>query len=185
MTTFLVLLGIGLLVLSYPALRAAVEVSLRYRGTRVITCPETRQPAAVEVDSRLAARTASLSRPFLRLTQCSRWPERQDCGQDCLRQIEEAPEDCLARTMLINWYEGTACVLCRKAIEPIHWADHKPALMTPRRKTLEWNEVPPEKLPATLATHLPVCWNCHIAESFRARFPDLVLDDPRPFRRAS
>jgi len=184
MSTFLLLLGIGLLVLFYPALRAAVGMCLRFRGTRVIACPETRQPAAVEVDSRLAARTASLSRPFLRLRQCSRWPERQDCGQQCLRQIEAAPADCLVRTMLTKWYEGTSCAFCGKAIGPIHWVDHKPALLTPGRKTVEWRDVRPEDLPKTLDTHWPVCWNCHIAESFRARFPHLVVDDPRPARRA-
>lgn len=184
MSTFLLLLGIGLLVLFYPALRAAVRTYRKFRGTRVITCPETRQPAAVEVDSRLAARTASLSRPFLQLTQCSRWPERQDCGQQCLRQIEAAPADCLVRTMLIKWYEGASCAFCGKAIGPIHWVDHKPALLTPGRKTLEWEEVPPEELPNALGAYLPVCWDCHIAESFRAQFPDLVLDDPRPAHRA-
>lgn len=184
MSTFLLLLLIGLLVMVYPALRAAVRTYFRFRGKRVITCPETGRPAAVEVDSRLAARTASLSRPFLELAQCSRWPERQDCGQWCLAQVASAPEDCLARAMLIKWYEGAPCAFCGKSISPIHWADHKPALLTPGRKTLEWEEVPPEELPEALGACLPVCWDCHIAESFRAQFPDLVLDDPRPARRA-
>lgn len=184
MSTFLLLLLIGLLVMVYPALRAAARTYFRFRGTRVITCPQTGRPAAVEVDSRLAARTASLSRPFLQLEQCSRWPERQDCGQWCLPQIESAPEDCLVRAMLIKWYEGAPCAFCGRAISPIHWADHKPALLTPARITVGWDVVAPEDLPEALETHLPVCWDCHIAESFRVRFPDLVLDDPRPARRA-
>jgi hypothetical protein len=29
-----------------------------------------------------------LSQPHLRLSECSRWPERQGCGQECLSQIE-------------------------------------------------------------------------------------------------
>jgi len=185
MKTLFLLAAIGLLVALYPALRAVIGTYFKFRGTRVIACPETKEPAAVEVDTWHAALTAPLGEPGLRLRDCSRWPERQDCGQQCLRQIETAPADCLVRTMLIKWYEGTSCAFCGKAIGPIHWVDHKPALLTPGRKTVEWDDVPPEKLPGALATHLAVCWNCHIAESFRARFPHLVVDDPRPARRVS
>src|SRR6266576_3849706 len=43
---------------------------------------------------------------------------------------------------------------------------------------LEWNEIPLEHLQQTLSTHWPVCWNCHIAETFRRRHPELVTDRP-------
>ena len=35
-----------------------------------------------------------------------------------------------------------------------------------------------EQLPEIFATHQPVCWNCHIAESFRRLHPELVTDRP-------
>src|SRR6266508_5356565 len=78
---------------------------VRYRGKRVITCPETRKPAAVEVDAGHAALTAATHHRDLRLKSCSRWPERQDCGQECLLQVELAPEDCLLRNILTSWYD--------------------------------------------------------------------------------
>ncbi len=58
--------------------------------------------------------------------------------------------------------------------------------MGPDRRTLEWEEIAAESLPALLETHHRICWSCHVALSFRARFPDLVLDDPlRPAARPS
>jgi len=45
-------------------------------------------------------------------------------------------------------------------------------------RTFEWHEVRPEKVPESLATHQPVCWNCHIAETFRRQFPQLIVERP-------
>ena len=53
----------------------------KYRGRRVITCPENQRPAGVVVDARHAAATALGKAPELRLSSCSRWPERAGCGQ--------------------------------------------------------------------------------------------------------
>ncbi len=73
---------------------------LKYRGKRVITCPETRKAAAVEMDAGHAALTAGLRYPELRLKTCTRWPEREGCGQACLLQIRLSPEDCLIGNIL-------------------------------------------------------------------------------------
>ncbi len=57
---------------------------LRYRDTRVVVCPENREMVAVEVDAAHAAWSASQGRPDLRLEDCTRWPEKAGCGQECL-----------------------------------------------------------------------------------------------------
>jgi hypothetical protein len=151
----------------------------KLRGKRLVTCPETKQPAAVDVDAAHAAREAIFGSPHLRLSECSRWPERRGCGQECLRQIESAPQDCLVRKIVREWYTGKTCAYCGKPITEVHeWANHHPALMTPGRATIGWDDVPPENLPALFASHLPVCWSCHIAETFRRQHPDLVTDRP-------
>jgi hypothetical protein len=149
---------------------------LKYRGERVITCPETRKPAAVEVDATHAALTAAFGHPDLHLKACSRWPERQDCGQECLLQIEIGPEDCLVRNILTSWYAGKQCVSCGSQFGEIHWLDHKPALLSPDGKTVEWREVAPEKVPEVLETHFPVCWDCHITETFCREYPEKIVD---------
>jgi hypothetical protein len=70
-----------------------MRVYFRYRGTRMVTCPETHKPAVVEVAARSMGMQAILGEPCLRLSECSRWPMCRDCGQDCLRQIEARPEE--------------------------------------------------------------------------------------------
>ncbi len=70
-----------------------IGVYFRYRGTRLVTCPETRETEVVEVAARSMGLQAILDVPCLRLSECSRWPMRKDCGQDCLRQIEVRPSE--------------------------------------------------------------------------------------------
>jgi len=98
------------------------------------------------------------------------------CGQGCLSQIQEAPKACLVTNIVNRWYEGMKCVYCHKPFGEIHWHDHPPGLVDEQGKTVQWNEIPLENLQQTLNTHWPVCWNCHIAESFRRQHPELVTD---------
>lgn len=171
----IIIVALGVL---YLVMRLAIGAYLSYRGKRLVTCPETNQPAVVEVNAIQAARTAMIGKPHLELDTCSRWPEREHCGQECLQQIEAAPEACLIQTILTNWYKGKSCVLCGHAFEKIHWAEHKPALRDQEGRTYGWQDIHLEQLPQVLQTHAPVCWNCHIAESFRRQYPDLVVDRP-------
>jgi hypothetical protein len=157
-------------------LTRAVRTYLKFRGKRIVTCPETHQPAGVRVAAGKAALEAMAGSPHLSLSQCTRWPERKGCGQECLAQIKDAPEACLVSTIVNHWYVGKSCVYCQKPFGEIHWHDHPPALLDEQRNTIQWNEVPIENLQQTLATHLPVCWSCHIAETFRRQHPELVTN---------
>ena len=154
----------------------------RFRGVRLVSCPETAESAAVEVNARHAALTRGIGHVYLQLKSCSRWPERQGCGQECLRQIEAAPEDCLVRAILTRSYQGKSCVYCRKPLEEMDWLEHRPALMRPDAVTFEWKDISPETIPEVLLTYAPVCWNCHVGATFRRRYPHLVID--RPWKRA-
>ena len=58
------------------------------RGQRPVTCPETKQPAAVEIDPMGAAFNALLGVPETSLRSCTRWPKRAACDQACLAQIQ-------------------------------------------------------------------------------------------------
>jgi len=77
-----------------------------------------------------------------------------------------------------QWFRGRSCAYCHKPIEQIHWHDHRPALLDPEGKTVQWTDIPPEKLPEVFETHSPVCWGCHIAETFRREHPDDFVDRP-------
>lgn len=167
--------AVGLL---YVVLPVAIDAYRRYRGTRLVTCPETKQPAAVEVSAGRAALAAALGERELHLQACSRWPEREDCGQECLQQIEATPEDCLVRTILTKWFQGQTCVLCGQPFDSVESWGHKTGFRTADGTTLAWGDLPAERLPEFLATCKPICWNCHMAESFRRRNPELVTDRP-------
>ena len=160
----------------YFVVPLVVGTYIRYRGKRLITCPETRKPAAVNVDAGHAALTAAVGHSDLRLKSCTRWPEREDCGQECLSQIEISPEGCLLRNILTDWYRGRNCVSCGREFGELHLLDHKPALLSPEGKTVEWSDVPPQDVPAVLATHFPVCWDCHVTETFCREHPDMIVD---------
>ena len=108
------------------------ELWFRYRGARAIVCPENCEPAGVSVDAGHAALTAFAGRPDLRLSSCSRWPERAGCGQQCLSQIEASPDGCLVRKMLARWYEGKSCASCGRPFGEIEWTVQKPALISCR-----------------------------------------------------
>ena len=70
-----------------------VRVYFIYRAPRRVICPETRRPAIVKVAARCAGMQAIWDKRSLRLCDCSRWPARSACSQDCLRQIEAAPAE--------------------------------------------------------------------------------------------
>jgi hypothetical protein len=152
---------------------------VKLRGKRLVTCPETQKPAAVDLDAIHLAADAAFGTPHLRLSECSRWPERQGCGQECLKQIEAAPEGCLVRRIVANWYAGKTCVICGKPVDVTEqWVGHVPALLAPEKITVYWDKIAPEKLPEVFQAYSPVCWSCHIAETFRREHPDLVVDRP-------
>lgn len=164
-------------------LARALPTYLKFRGKRIVSCPETHGDAAVRVNAGKAAYEAIFGNEQLRLSACSRWPEKQACGQECLQQIEDDTEACLVGTIINHWYVGQECAYCHKPFTEIHWHDHPPALRDSKGKTLQWNDVPAEKLHEIFATHSPVCWNCHIAETFRREHPDMVVDRHTDTRR--
>ncbi len=175
-----VLVGLVVLIALAIAVVALIQAYAKYRGKRVITCPETHHHEAVELDAPLAAMSALLNGPKLHLSSCTRWPERQDCAQDCIREIELSPFGCQLRAVLDDWYKGKECVYCRRPLGEIQWFDHKPALQSPEGEIKEWETFRPEDIPDALATHQPVCWDCKIVEKFRAEHAELVTDRPWP-----
>ena len=147
----------------------------KFSGGFAVVCPENRAEVGVSVDARHAAATALTGTPELRLTSCSRWPEKAGCGQTCLGQLAGAPEDCLVRNILEHWYEGKACALCGREFSAVEWSLAKPALLRDG-VTVEWPEIAADKLHETLAAAKPVCSACHLANRMMRERPELVAD---------
>ena len=163
---------------AYFGSRWLVRARSRFTGANIVTCPETGKPAVVEVDAWYASLTSAAGFPDIRLQHCSRWPLKEQCGQECLTNLDVAPEQCLVNGVLMKWYRGKNCVYCGELAEELHWMDHKPALQNPEGLLVRWRGVSVENLSMVLETHLPVCWDCYIAQSFRRDHPDLVVYRP-------
>jgi hypothetical protein len=160
--------GVAFVAFTAVFLCKMIRAVYRYRGLRVVRCPENFRNASVHLDVPRAALTGLVGPPELLLDACSRWPEKRNCGQECLQQLEVTPEDCLVRMIAAKWYLGKQCVYCGRSTGQFHWPDFRSALLLPSGKTAEWREVSAEDLAAVLEHTRPVCWNCHIAERSEA-----------------
>jgi len=69
----------------YVLLPLVVHTFQRYRNKRVMTCPETGGLAEVDIDSRRAALTSAIGRPLLKVKNCTLWPKKKGCDEDCLK----------------------------------------------------------------------------------------------------
>jgi hypothetical protein len=174
----LVIIALAVALAAVAAWRMA-RAWFTYRGRAVVSCPENHQPAGVSIDAAHAATTALGGNPSLRLSACSRWPERAGCGQECLQQLAASPDDCLVRSILSHWYEGKSCASCGRPFGSIDWTAAKPALLDAAGVPREWNEVPTERLQETLAATRPLCFACYTAAKLARQHPELILDRGR------
>jgi hypothetical protein len=87
---WLVLCFLGVALILLPAAIWIGAIYRRYAGSRLVACPENQRAAVVGIDLRHAASTGMHGHPDLRLCDCTRWPERANCGQPCLSQAVQA-----------------------------------------------------------------------------------------------
>ena len=81
---WLVLLICGIVLLCSLPFLLWFEARRRFDGKRVLTCPETGANAEVELDSKQAAQSSLIGPLRIRVFNCSRWPEREACAQQCI-----------------------------------------------------------------------------------------------------
>jgi hypothetical protein len=88
--------------------------------------------------------------------------------------------DQTATDLLKQFFDGKSCAICKRAIPPVQRTGPKPGLLNPEtHETQSWDHIPNESLSSSLGTHLPLCSACVLAESFRQRHPELVVDRDR------
>jgi hypothetical protein len=71
---------------AYFLVRMLVKL-IRFRGRRAVVCPETGSTAFIRIDALHAAVSSAIGDPELQVRDCSRWPERKACHQECLAGI--------------------------------------------------------------------------------------------------
>jgi len=139
------------------------------RGRHPVTCPDSGQGVKVEIDRKFAFWTALRGQEHWRLQSCSRWPEKADCGQQCLAQLEPSPEN--IERLLTKWYEGKSCAICARALAPSDWQRSRLAVLNQEHRLFELRQMQLDELQATLQNMRPLCWNCHQEERARQVVP--------------
>ena len=84
---FLVIGAIIALGVLYVMLPVFLDVFMRYRKGKTVTCPLKSEKASVSIDAEKAALTALTGKPKLRAKNCSLWNDEMYCKQECLSQL--------------------------------------------------------------------------------------------------
>ena len=79
-----------LLALLLPPGWALWQTWRRARGPHQVICPAIGASALVTLDRWYAVRMHALGNPELRVIDCACWPERRDCGRECLARSGSA-----------------------------------------------------------------------------------------------
>jgi hypothetical protein len=79
-----------MLALAVPTGLALWGVWRRARVSRRVTCPAIGAPAQITLDPWYAVRMHAVGNRELRVIGCACWPERRDCGQECLERAGRA-----------------------------------------------------------------------------------------------
>lgn len=164
---------IGAILLVALPIGISLQAYFRNRGRRTVMCPDNHQPVTVEVDSKFAFRTALRGAEHERLESCSRWPEKGDCGQECLAQVDPTPEN--LERLLQKWYQGKTCAICERPLTPADWRRSRLALLNEHQKLFELRHMHLEEIPTALDQMAPLCWNCHQEERARQAAPSRIL----------
>lgn len=179
----LALFLIGAVVLVALPVGFSLQAYFRNRGRRTVVCPENRESVTVELDNKFAFRTALRGQEHERLQSCSRWPEKGDCGQECLAQIDPSPEN--LERLLQKWYQGKTCTICERPLTPADWRRSRLALLNEKQKLFELRHMHLDEIPSALDHLAPLCWNCHQEERVRQADPPRVLKGDRRHLRSA
>jgi hypothetical protein len=167
----------GAFIIVGPPVALSLQDYYKNRGPQSLVCPDSGEPVDVEVDSKFAFWTALRGQEHSRLQSCTRWPEKADCGQECLQQIDPSPEN--IERLLTKWYEGKSCAICTRSLSPSDWRRSRLALLNEQHKLFELRDMYLEELQQNLQHMRPLCWNCHQEERARQAVPARVLKGDR------
>ncbi len=84
---FAVAIAIIVCIAGFFLARMLIEF-VQFRGRRQVLCPETGGVAIIRIDALHAAVSSAVADPDLQVIDCSRWPERQNCGQESVLRIQ-------------------------------------------------------------------------------------------------
>lgn len=137
---------------------------------RTVICPENRQSAEVTIAIGDRIRSLLRGRENLHLEACSRRQNRQECGEECLLQVDLHPQ--ILPRVLRAWAEGKACAICGRVLTEADWLHGRFAGLDENDRFVPGGEMPLRALPMALERYRPICWPCHGIQRER-RLPTL------------
>jgi len=75
------------LAILFPVGWVLLPVWKRARAARLVQCPAAPETATVHLDPWFAMRRRALGGYEIRISGCSKWPERCDCKRECMDQL--------------------------------------------------------------------------------------------------
>jgi hypothetical protein len=87
----LLILVIGATGLLFVVAPVVIDIYVRYRGGKVLNCPETLGAAEVTLKTHRAALGAAFGHRVLRVKSCSWWPKKMGCAEQCVKENWPAP----------------------------------------------------------------------------------------------
>jgi hypothetical protein len=172
-----VLFFLGAALVTGLPLATTLHTYYENRGRRAVRCPDTGQPADVEIDHGFVLKSAMRGQEHSRLQSCSRWPESGDCGQECLAQLDPSPEN--LERLFARSLAGSTCAICTRDITPSDWRQGRLGVFDQKQQLLELRDMPVDTLQSTLRDTRPLCWKCHQQELARQGLPLSVLRGSR------
>jgi len=173
----LALFFLGAALVTGLPLALSLQAYFQNRGRQAAICPENGEPVNIEVDRKYAFWTAYRGQEHTRLKSCTRWPEKGDCGQECLAQLNPSPEN--VERLMMNWYRGKSCAICARAITPPDWRRGRLAWLDSEQKLVELRQVDLKQLQFALKDMRALCWTCHQQERERQAFTARALKGDR------
>jgi len=173
----LVLFFIGAFLVTGLPVALSLQTYFQNRGRQPVMCPQNGEPVDVEVDNKFGFWTALRGQEHSRLASCTRWPEKGDCGQECLAQVDPSPEN--VERLMIGWYKGKVCAICLRGITPSDWRRGRLGWLDAQHKLVELRQVNLRQLQSALQEMRPLCWICHQEERVRQAIPPRVLKGDR------
>lgn len=83
----MVLAAIIALGVLYVMLPVFLDVLLRYRKSKTVTCPRKNEKASVNIDAERAALSGLKGNPELLIKNCPLWRDEMYCNQECVSQL--------------------------------------------------------------------------------------------------
>lgn len=87
----LLILVIGATGLLFVIAPVVIDIYVRYRGGKVLNCPEILGAAEVTLKTHRAALAAAFGHPVLRVKSCSLWPKKMGCAEKCVKENWPSP----------------------------------------------------------------------------------------------